>query len=644
MRIIYFDLCSILIFILILVTYFRRRMARYQAYSMFFMLTFLSLICAIVNVTMEFIVCRPPLSQAEVVLGTILSFLYKWLRNSSIVIYLLFIFAITRTEHRFRPLKARLLIWAPNAVLVVLLIQNFFTGNVYSVTAENGYSRGPLLMVFYVTSVLYAIAGVVYCVSCRKFLDRGKLVSLLMVFVLNAVAVYIQFILPDFMVEMFFSSIALMILMLLVVRPEENIDSSVGVRSWQSFQTDLHAMILSRRKIRIGVFQLPNAHEIRNYLGDQQYFAYIRGVLDAMQSYLKTQNADSMLYFEHPNNIYLMQEGDEHNLENGMKGCLSAAVESIRESESRSVGFNPLICLIRCPEDLSLESEIIKLCHRFPMLGAHNHTWFNAAEIVNSRDFEIENHIEDILMRAVRDNTLRMHYQPIYDTHEHKFRTAEALARIIDSEYGVIPPSIFIPAAERSGLILPLGTAVIDSVFRFISSHDFDNLGLSYIEINLSVEQCRQENLADTVFALQEKYGISPKHVNFEITETVFDSFEDVVERNMARLVERGYTFSLDDYGTGYSNLQRLRKVPLKLIKIDKSLVDDIGSDEGRIVMCNTMRMMHGLRKKLVVEGVETRDSLDALEEMQCDYVQGFYFSKPLPEEDFLDFIRESRE
>ena len=136
MRIIYFDMCSIFIFSLILVTYFRRRMARYQAYSMFFMLTFISLLCALFNIFMEFIVCNPPLTRTQVVLGTILSFLYKWLRNSSIVIYLLFILAITRTEHRFRPLKARLAIWAPNSILLILLIQNFFTGNVFSVTAE----------------------------------------------------------------------------------------------------------------------------------------------------------------------------------------------------------------------------------------------------------------------------------------------------------------------------------------------------------------------------------------------------------------------------------------------------------------------------------------------------------------------------
>lgn len=640
MKLIFFDLCSIPVFLLILAAYYRRRIARYPEYRMFFILTALSLICAVLDILMEYVVNPTPLSPTAVVLGTLISFLYKWLRNACAVIYLLFIFAITRTEHRFRPAKIRLLIWAPNALLLFLLIQNFFTGNVFSVTAEGGYSRGPLLMVFYAVTAVYGAAGIAWCLYCRRFIDRGKMMSLLMSYFLTALAICIQFFFPSYMVEMFAASVGLLILMLLVVRPEENLDTSVGVRSWQSFQADLHAMLLSRSSICIGVFQIPNAQEIRNYLGDQRYSAYVRLILDAMRSCLETQDLDSMLYFEHPSNIYLMSDEIDRDLERIMKECLRAAQDSLRKSESGAMQFRPQICLIRCPEDLRQEHEIIRLCHRFSTHGTRNQVWFRAADIADSRDFEIENHIEEVLLRSIQDGTLQMYYQPIYDAHEGRFRSAEALARIVDREYGMISPAIFIPAAERSGLILSLGTAVIEAVFRFISGHDFSESGLSYIEINLSVEQCRQEDLADTVRQLQQKYRISPSQVNFEITESVFDSFEDVVERNMRQLVEMGYTFSLDDYGTGYSNLQRLRKIPLYLIKIDKSLVDDMFTEEGRIILHNTMSMMRGLNKKLVVEGVETRESLDALSEMNCDFIQGFYYSRPLPVDRFIEFMK----
>ena len=603
MKIIFFDLCAIPNFLLILITFFRRRLARYPAYRMFFFLTFLSLICTILNISMEFIVNPTPLSRTEVVLGMLISFCYKWLRNGSMVIYLLFIFSITRTEHRFRKTTARLILWAPNAVLVFLLIQNFFTGNVFTVTAEGGYARGPLLMVFYLVTALYAIAGVAFCLSCRRFLSTSKLLSLLSIFLLLAVSITIQMLMPDYMVEMFLTSIGLLMLMLLVVRPEETIDSSVGYGSWQSFQSDLHVMLYTRSMLRIGVLHLPNAHEIRNYLGDQQYFAFIRQILDAMQAYTESQHVNCMFYFEHPGNIYLIMDEDDPDLEIIIRECLMAAKDAVRRIGFRVVRFSPLVCLIRCPEDLSQEYEIIKLCHRFQTLGSGNNTWFRASEIVRSRDFAIENDIEDILVRAIQDRSLQVYYQPIYDLHKRKFRSAEALARII-------------------------------------AANDLKSLGIDYIEINLSVEQCRQSNLADTIFALQEKYSISPRQVNFEITESVFDSFEDVVEQNIRKLVEMGYRFSLDDYGTGYSNLQRLRKTPLTMIKIDKSLVDDLFSEEGRIVMRDTIRMMQDLDKEILVEGVETKDSLNLLNEMHCDFIQGYYFSKALPADRFLRFIQ----
>ena len=134
----YFDLCSIPIYILILHTYFTRKMAKFRAFRMYLMMGIFSLLCAILDIAMEFVVNPLPLTQTEVVLGMIISFSYKLFRNSGLAIYLVFIFAITKTEHRISSLRNRLLLWGPNILVVILLIQNFFTGNVFSVTMEGG--------------------------------------------------------------------------------------------------------------------------------------------------------------------------------------------------------------------------------------------------------------------------------------------------------------------------------------------------------------------------------------------------------------------------------------------------------------------------------------------------------------------------
>ena len=182
---------------------------------------------------------------------------------------------------------------------------------------------------------------------------------------------------------------------------------------------------------------------------------------------------------------------------------------------------------------------------------------------------------------------------------------------------------------------------MLEQVFRFISEHDLAALGLSYIEINLSVAQVLQTDLPQTVERLQKQYHIEPKQVNFEITETLHDSISDVLDRNVRTLRDMGYGFSLDDYGVGYSNIQRMSRLPLDIIKIDKSLVDDMFSEDGRVIIHNTVRMMQGIRKELVIEGVETREEVEVLSEMSCDFIQGFYYSKPLPVEAFVQFLKD---
>jgi EAL domain-containing protein (putative c-di-GMP-specific phosphodiesterase class I) len=165
-------------------------------------------------------------------------------------------------------------------------------------------------------------------------------------------------------------------------------------------------------------------------------------------------------------------------------------------------------------------------------------------------------------------------------------------------------------------------------------------LGLDYVEINLSVAQCLQQDLPAIVARLQARYGVQPSQVNFEITETMFDNLSEVMDRNRQELVRMGYSFSLDDYGIGYSNIHRLSKLPLEIIKIDKSLVDEMFTEDGQVIIRNTVRMMQDIRKELVIEGVETREEMEALAAMSCDFIQGYYYSRPLPTDEFVRFLQ----
>ena len=166
MKNIYFDLCAIPIYLIVIWACYSRKMVRGRANRVFLMMNILSLVCAALDILMECVVNPLPLPHSAVIIGTGISFLYKVIRNGSLVVYLIYVFHITRTENRLRPKWAKALLWAPNFVVIGVLLQNFFTHNVFRVTELEGYTRGPLLNIVYLVALLYGLFGLGYCIYC----------------------------------------------------------------------------------------------------------------------------------------------------------------------------------------------------------------------------------------------------------------------------------------------------------------------------------------------------------------------------------------------------------------------------------------------------------------------------------------------
>ena len=641
MKIIYFDICSIPLFLLILIICWSRRMTRGKANQLFILVVLLSLCSAIADLGMEIADNNVPLSEAGRILCTVFTYIYLALRNATNAVLLLFLLALTRTTSLIRGKWVRVAFCLPYACILIFLLQNPFTHSAFTVTAETGYARGPLMLAFYGIALLYGVVGFAYCIYCRRYLPLNKWISLLSVYILVHLAVAIQFFRPELLVEMFCTAMAETVIMLTIMRPEERMDSEVRMLSWASYQSDLRNVLRSGERVQIVVIRMQNCQEIRSYLGDHNYNRYLSEIAYGLRTIPWKHPHGIEIYFERPGTIYMITDEEETGTENVGERLLAGAGEQIKRYEGMGVRFEPRVCLIHCPDDLQDADDIISLGHTFQKLDQRQQTVFRAGEIVYSHSFIIEAHIEEIIQRAIRENRIEMYYQPIFDVRSGAFHSAEALARIIDPEYGVISPSVFIPAAETLGLIIPIGDAVLDQVFRFISQHDLEALGLRYIEINLSVAQCMQSALPEKIRSLQEKYGVDPKWVNLEITETTFENISEVMMENVNELIRLGYSFALDDYGIGYSSIQRVNRLPLKLIKIDKSMLDEVSSENGRMILEHTVRMMQSIDKQLVAEGAETRDEVDMLRGMDCDYIQGFYFSKPLPGDEFIRFIEE---
>lgn len=297
------------------------------------------------------------------------------------------------------------------------------------------------------------------------------------------------------------------------------------------------------------------------------------------------------------------------------------------------------ICIARCPEDFDDYESLMYFGERFSSDNDYTGEIVYAKDIFNKEQFDLHKNLDGIIENAITNRKFHVYYQPIYSVKEQKFNSAEALLRLIDDTYGFIPPDVFIPIAEKSGAIHKIGAYVLDEVCSFIASEDFASLNIDYIEINLSVAQCMHKELPDLVLDTLKRYNLSPDKINLEITETAASYAQNIMAENINRLNEAGINFSLDDYGTGYSNIQRVSTLPLKIVKLDRSFVNVEDNPKMFIVLENTIKMLKDMEMEIVAEGIETEQLVNKFSDMNCEYIQGYYFSKPIPKNDFIAFV-----
>ena len=235
------------------------------------------------------------------------------------------------------------------------------------------------------------------------------------------------------------------------------------------------------------------------------------------------------------------------------------------------------------------------------------------------------------LRSALENDDFRVYYQPIVDTFTKEMVGFEALLRWAHPEKGMISPLDFIPIAEQTGLIVPIGYRVLSKVCQQINEWKirFPERKSFYISVNLSARQFFDKGFILKLKTIIESFQIDPSMLRFELTEsTIIDSTENV-KNILDQIQNMGCQILIDDFGTGYSSLSYLHKLPIDILKVDKSFIDQLSCDKINIV--NTIiSLAHNLGMKVVAEGIEINNQLDLLSSMQCEYVQGYLFSKPL--------------
>ena len=495
------------------------------------------------------------------------------------------------------------------------------------------YSYGPATVATYIFAPFFILStlGLTFCYS--KILNKHRRKAVRAWMIVEIIAACIQFTSPQLLLVGFGSSIGLTILYAELENPEAYLDRLTGVFSTSTLWEYLKQLYANHTPFSVTVIVTPDEWKLSAEAE--------KSILIEMTDYLRSFSNAKL--FRCTGNCFMMVY-DKNTLEtHEIESTFNLDVIKQKFSKPWFNGSEQIPAgFLYSPDSLVFESseEFYEVYQHFKAdsLDTDDTIILNIEAGSHIREFQ---QTVRLIKDAIADDRVEVFYQPIYSVHEKKFVSAEALARLRDREGGIVMPGRFIPVAEEYGLIERIGEIVFEKSCLALKESHMRKYGIRYVEVNLSVSQCENEKLAEKFHSIMKELDLPPETINLEITETSTLNQRNVLLDNMRNLKELGCTFSLDDFGTGESNLNYIVDMPVDIVKFDRTMTQDYFTNErAKLVMSATIRMIKDLGMKIVAEGIETKEQLDCMIELGVDYIQGFYFSKPLPHDDFVSFIQ----
>ena len=319
-------------------------------------------------------------------------------------------------------------------------------------------------------------------------------------------------------------------------------------------------------------------------------------------------------------------------------------IDSVIDDRGYDVFFNISAGAYAFDTNTDTYKDIIKntrfALHKAKLNGKNRFEFFDKADYANYiKRLEIQGELRS----SVNDNFkgFELFYQPIVDADTGRIEGAEALLRWKSDQYGFMSPVEFIPLLEESSLIIPLGRWIIDTAAA--QCNEWVKIIPQFVmHINLSFVQIAKSNVIKDVIENINKYDAGNEHFVFEITESIQMDSNIAIKRVLKEFVDNGFLLAIDDFGTGYSNFEYMKDKMFGILKIDRAFITDIHhTDNNRILVSFIIKMAHEMGVKICVEGVETKDELMAVTKLEADYIQGYYYGKPVKDVEFCRMIKQ---
>lgn len=515
------------------------------------------------------------------------------------------------------------------ALIYVLPIRYYLEGRIV-------YTYGPSCMATYTFALMFVLLTLFRMLVRGKEMNAKRRKAVIIWMVIWMIAALIQFLDARMLLVGFASVLGMVILFFELENPEANIDRETEAFNAHALGEYVKQYYEEQKSFSAIMLVLADANRpgdeeegIRQDIALQEIVRYLKKIKDI--NVFKTMERELVLITdkeEQLQKVFLtLQERFQHPW------------HSRRLAEPMML--NPYYVLLMDSAIFRGTEEIFQMLRYLRVEERSPEKHIILLDDKRVAQFREKDETEKMILSAIEEDRIEVFYQPIYSTKEKRFVSAEALVRIREKDGSVVPPIKFVPIAEKTGLISLIGQIVFQKTCAFISENRLkERYGIHYVEVNLSVKQCEKKNFADTFIKIMNEHGVDPSSINLEITESAPIQTRKIFLKNIQTLLDYGVEFSLDDFGSGESNLNYIVEMPVSIVKFDRGMSQAYFADKkARFVMEAAMHMIHDLKLKIVSEGVETKEQMEIISGLGIDYIQGYYFSKPLSGGGFLQYI-----
>lgn len=500
------------------------------------------------------------------------------------------------------------------------------------------YSLGPATIFTYVFAASYILATIFLVVFNARTLNRRRFIAMLFWMTMWSTAAVIQFFRPDLLLVGFATALGVLTLYLMLENPESQHDRLLGCFNSHALMLFLHQVYDRHEKYGIIDFYLNESDRDNDVFNNSDY------IIKEVIKFLERYSREVSVYKNVENEIVVLSKSP--GLINAVRDDFASFYNELVSHTLAEHGGNVpelnIVALEDCRDAKSIDTLFGLISMTRNTISSHHNLTFTLIDEKALKKYYRYHEVISEIKSALDEDRLEVFYQPIYSNIERRYVSCEALARIRKTDGSLLSPGEFIPVAEDTGLIIQIGDRVFTKVCSFLASNREAASQLDYVEINLSVAQFKQSRLVDKFIDIIQRYNIDPSKINLEITETASIDAKKSLLETMEKFLNYGITFSLDDFGKGQSNLMYVVEMPVSIVKLDLDMIKAYFVEpKAKHVVSATIRMAHDLGLHVVAEGVETKAALDALWLEHVDFIQGYYFSRPVPTDEFVKILLE---